>query len=356
MLIERYLARALLKPVWGVMLFLVVVVAVFYSARLLGQAATENLPVQAVLTMAGLRLVLYLDVLIPVAVLLGAVIGLGRVHQANELVALHAAGLSRFQMFRTLGVWLVGLVLVVAALSMWVRPWGYGVFYGIEAQLAERLDITRIEPGRFQVGDEQWLIYAQTRQGMTLYDVFVHQRTATSKTVFTADEMTQTLEPDGLIRLVFRGNITSHTLPQASQPNPSDDLISGFDELTVVVEPTPIAERQKIRRAMPMTRLADAQAPIEIAEWQWRWVSPLSVVVMALSALVLVSQKPRGHRAWALLLALVIATVYFSAVGVLVNWVEKGLLSPFPGVFIAPGVLFLWVVSMSLARHLRWLR
>ena len=356
MMIERYLARAVLKPAWGVLLFLVAVVAVFYSARLLGQAATQNLPVDAVLLMAGLRLVLYFDVLIPVAVLLGAVIGLGRVHQANELVVLHAAGLSRLQMFRALGIWVLGLVVVVAALSMWVRPWGYQLFYGVEAQLAERLDITRVEPGRFQVGDEEWLIYAQSREGMTLYDVFVHQRTATTKTVFTADEMTQTVAPDGLVRLVFRGDIASHTLPNAAQSNVGDDLISGFEELTVIVEPKPLAQRQKIRRAMSMLQLAGAQAPIEVAEWQWRWVNPLSVMLMAMSALVLVSQKPRGHRAWALLAALVIATVYFSAVGVLVNWVEKGVLSAVPGVFLAPLVLLAWVVAMAVGRHFRWLQ
>ncbi len=355
MLIERYLARAMLRPAWGVLLFLVAVVAVFYSARLLGQAATENLPVESVLAMAALRLLLYLDVLIPVAVLLGGVIGLSRIHQANELTALHAAGLSRFQMFRTLGFWLLGVVLLVAALSMAVRPWGYGIFYDIEAQLAKQLDITRLEPGRFQVGDAEWLIYAQQREGTTLKDVFVHQRTASRKTVFTAEEMTQTVDPDGLIRLRFKGDISSHTLPIMDQREREDDLVAAFDELTVLVEPKPMAARQKIRRAMSMARLAGAKAPIEIAEWQWRWVAPLSVLVMALSVGTLVSTKPRGHRAWGLFGALVLATVYFSGVGVLVNWVERGTLPPTPGVFLAPALVLIGVVLAGWVRQRRGL-
>lgn len=353
MLIQRYLAKQLLGPVIGVFSFTVAVVAVFYMAQLLAWAAQESWPVEAVLGMAGLRLVLYFDVLIPVSVLLGLVIGLGRVQQAHELTALASAGVGQGGVFRLMGIWILALCALVALFSMVLRPWGYGQFYDIEATLAERLDITRIEPGRFQVGDDEWLIYAKTKQDSKLSDVFVHQLRASGRGVLTANEMTQKLDESGLIRLMFEGNVASYTLPSTGL-NPSQPLVSRFDRLEVLVEPQPVNARDKIRRAMAMSDLWRTQRPIELAELQWRLVTPLSVLLMAWAAAGLVSQKPRATRAVFVISALIVATLYFSALGVLVNWVEQSRLPPVPGVFLAPLVMVLALLVHAGVSNRSW--
>ncbi len=83
MLIQRYLAREMLRPVLGIFLFLLVIVLVFYASQLLARAALEGLPMDIVTRMAALRLGLFLDVLIPIALLLGIVIGLGRMQSSR---------------------------------------------------------------------------------------------------------------------------------------------------------------------------------------------------------------------------------------------------------------------------------
>ncbi|HEY7906425.1 MAG TPA: LptF/LptG family permease [Wenzhouxiangella sp.] len=351
MLIQRYLAKQLLGPVLGVFSFSVAVVAIFYMAQLLAWAAQESWPVDAVLGMAGLRLVLYFDVLIPVSVLLGLVIGLGRVQQAQELTALASAGVGQGGVFRLMGIWVLALCVLVALFSMVLRPWGYGQFYDIETAMAERLDITRIEPGRFQVGDDEWLIYAKTKQGSKLNDVFVHQLRPTGRGVLTATQMTQQLDDTGLIRLMFEGNVASYTLPTPG-PNQSSQLVSRFDRLEVLVEPQPVNARDKIRRALAMDELWGTSRPIEVAELQWRLVTPLSVLLMAWAAAGLVTQRPRAPRAVFVVSALIVATLYFSALGVLVNWVEQSRLGALPGVFLAPLLLaFVLLVHAGFAKR-----
>lgn len=352
MLIQRYLARQLLGPVAGVFSFAVVVVAIFYLAQLLAWAAMDSWPVDVVMAMAGLRLVLYFDVLIPVSVLLGLVIGLGRVQQAHELTALASAGVGPGGVFRLMAIWILALGVLVATLSMVVRPFGYGQFYEIEAGLAERLDITRVEPGRFQVGDDQWLIYAKSKEGNRLDDVFVHQRRPDGRGVLTAATMTQTADESGVMRLIFEGNVASYTLPVRPLDGPRE-LVSHFDQLEVLVEAQPVNTRDKIRRAMNMGELWTSSRPIEQAELQWRFVTPLSVLLMAWAASALVSRKPRAPRAVFIIGALTLATLYFSALGVLVNWVEQERLNPFPGVFLAPVLLGLLLLVNTIRQHQR---
>lgn len=356
MLIQRYLARRLLLPVVGVFAFALVVVAVFYMAQVLNWAASDGWPIEVVLAMAGLRLLLYFDVLIPVAVLVGIVIGLGKVHQANELVALASVGVGRARLISMMIGWMVLFACLVALVSMAVRPWGYGQIYKIEAALADRLDITQVEPGRFQVGDSSWLLYAKARQGTELHDVFVHQLRRDGRGLLTAATMSQQSEQAGLTRLILRGDVSSYlmTPSRADSARPSSRPIVGhFDQLDVLVETQPLPVREKIRRALPMTDLHRAEKAIEQAELQWRWVTPMSVPILGWLAMILVSTRPRAQRAISIFVALVAGTLYFSALGVLVKWVEQEQVGLFPGIFIAPLTLIMGLTLFAVAQRLR---
>ena len=354
MIIKRYLAQRIFSPVVGVFIFCVVVVAVFYLAQILAWAADDGWPLDVVFKMAALRLMLYFDVLIPVAVLIGIVVGVGRIQQAHELTALASAGVSRIQLFKLVTL-PVGLVFILVCLfSIFLRPWGYTQFYEIEASLAERLDITRVEPGRFQVGDEQWLLYANRRDDGVLYDIFVHQKKPDGRGLLTADTLRQTVDEEGLITLEFAGHVSSYTLPGLGSIK-GRHLVGQFDVLEVLVESKGNRGREKVRRALPITQLIGSERSIEIAEWQWRLVTPLSVLLLAWMAAFLASNQPRSLRSFSIVIALIAATLYFSLLGVLVNWVEEGQLGAFPGVFMAPLVLLAINIATSLFHRRRGL-
>ncbi|MEN1729306.1 MAG: LptF/LptG family permease, partial [Pseudomonadota bacterium] len=209
-LIRRYLAREILRPAVSVLLFLLVVVLVFYASQLLGEAAAESLPIGTVMTMALLRLGLYLDVLIPASILLGMVIGLGRLQAGYEIIALAAGGTGRRQILSSLAIWLMGIAVMVGLLTMIFRPWAYATLYQLERYLAAELDLSRIEPGRFQVGDEQWLIYAEAASDGGLDRVLVHQRQPGFDGLLKAQRLEQEQVSPGLMRLVFTGEVQSY--------------------------------------------------------------------------------------------------------------------------------------------------
>lgn len=211
--------------------------------------------------------------------------------------------------------------------------------------------MTRIEPGRFQVGDDEWLIYADRKEDGVLHDVFVHQLKPTGRGLLTAKRLVQTVDDDGVMRLRFDGQVSSYTLPADGAG--SRRLVSEFESLDVLVEAKEAATREKIRRALPLGKLMASSRPIEVAEWQWRLVTPLSVLLLAWSASLLGSNRPRTHRGIFIFVALGVATLYFSAVGVLVNWVEQARLPAWPGVFLAPLSLAVLLALLTLGQS-RW--
>jgi lipopolysaccharide export system permease protein len=334
-LIRRYLAREILRPAASVLLFLLVVVLVFYASRLLGQAATESLPIGTVMRMALLRLGLYLDVLIPASILLGMVLGLGRLQAGYEITALAAGGAGRRQILSSLVVWLLAIAMIVALLTTLFRPWAYSTLYQLERELAAELDLSRIEPGRFQVGDDQWLIYAEGASNGGLDGVLVHQRQAAFDGILRSQRLDQELVGEGLMRLVFSGDVRSYRI----EPGGEDDLIGRFDTFEVEFQTRPPPERRQLRRAMPTSELIASSSPIEQAELQWRLLGPVSVLALALLAVAMSRINPRQGQSARVLSASMAGTLYFSLLGVLMNWLEQASLPSLPGLFLLPLLL-----------------
>lgn len=337
MLIERYLAREMLRPVIGIFVFLTVVVLVFYASQLLGRAALEGLPMGIVLRMAGLRLGLFLDVLVPISLLLGTVIGLGRLQAAHEIIALAAVGGGRRRVVKALLVAVILMIVVVAAASMLFRPWAYATLYELEREMAAELNLDRVEPGRFQVGDEQWLIYAQGRSEAGLEDVMVRQRAEQFSGLIRAQRLIQESAGDGVVRLVFEGDVHSYTMASEGEP----DIVARFDRFAMLLRVREPPGRERLRRAMSTRRLLDDPTPTEMAELQWRLVGPVTVLVLGLAGLALSRINPRSGQSARVLSATLVGTLYFSAMGVVINWVEQARFPFVPGGFAVPLVVLM---------------
>ncbi len=347
-LIERHLAREILRPVVAVLIFLIVVVLVFYASQLLARAAAESLPIDVVVQMAVLRLALYLDVLIPAALLLGIVIGLGRLQAAHEIIALAAAGAGRRRILFALGLWLLIIATVVAVISLFFRPWAYSTLYAMERQMTAELDLTRVEPGRFQVGDQQWLIYAEGRSNGGLDNVLVHQRQTGMNGMIRAGRLEQHPAGAGRTRLVFLDQVYTYRV----EPGGDDDLIGSFDRFEVEFQTWPTPERERLRRARGSHQLIASNDPVELAEFQWRLISPVSVLVLSLMAVAMSRINPRHGQSARVLSASLAVTLYFSILGVMMNWLEQSSLPIWPGLFALP----MLVVLVLLTRYLLFQR
>ncbi|MGK7295727.1 MAG: LptF/LptG family permease [Candidatus Wenzhouxiangella sp. M2_3B_020] len=330
--LERYMAGQMLKPVIGVFFVVLVIVLAFYFSRYLGDAVVERFSIGAVARLALLKVTLFFDVLIPGAMFLGIVIGLGRLQSGFEMTALAAAGVGRGAVVRAvLSLALVGLLLV-AAITHGFRPWAYEILYRMEGEMAAQIDLERVEPGRFEVGDEEWMIYAEQRDGDALRNVLVHQRLPAYRNLLRAERLEQRRRGDGTIALDFVGNVRFYRLERDGDA----DLVNRSETLTVVLDPPPPVERQRIRRALPSSRLLEAAGPLEWGELQWRTMMPLSVVLLALTALGIARINPRQGQASKLVTASVVVALYFSLIGMLVERVDSGTIAILPGLFWLP--------------------
>src|SRR5690606_15035809 len=145
-----YLLRETVTAWLGVTGVLLLILASSRFARFLGEAAAGELASGTVFHLLGLAMIGYVSVLIPVGVLFGIMLALGRLYRDSEMTVLMACGNGPRSLYRPL-FWLAGaLALALAALSLYVNPWAAqrsNVLRG-DSELQAQLSV--FEAGRFK--------------------------------------------------------------------------------------------------------------------------------------------------------------------------------------------------------------
>jgi lipopolysaccharide export system permease protein len=122
-IIDRYVAREVLAPFALGVLLLTFALVTGRLLKLTEMVVNHGVTVSAVASLIGFIMPAFLELTFPMAVLLGVLMGFGRMSGDRELIAARACGISLYR----LAVPVLGVALAVYALSSWlafsVRPW-----------------------------------------------------------------------------------------------------------------------------------------------------------------------------------------------------------------------------------------
>ena len=160
-LIERYIIRTIFPYALIALALLTGILFVQQSGRYLETIFRTTVPAMFLYSLAPALLPTVLNFTLPMALLCGTIIGLGRMGSDSELVAMRAAGVSRWQVL--LPVLLIGLITTAAAwqLNMNVAPRAQRELRNIGARAAlYKLD-SPVEPQTFTADIPGYVIYVR---------------------------------------------------------------------------------------------------------------------------------------------------------------------------------------------------
>jgi len=352
MLIRRYLIREIATPFLAICAVLILILASYSGAHYLGDAVAGELPPAMVGRMVLLKILLTLELLLPVALYLSVVIGLGRLHHDHESIAMAAAGMGEGRLLGAV-LWVaLPLALVVGVLALQVRPWAYLQTYTLKARLEAEFDLGQIQPGRFlESGESGYTVYSEARTGdqpLRLAGVFLQQRDGDQTRLIVAREAERHDPADGFPSLRFHdGQVYDLDLAGGA------DRSLRFRDLNVTLEgyrEVPVPQR---RKATATAELAGSDDPEDIAEWQWRWSRPLSTVLLAALAVPLSRSRPRQGRYARAMLAVLVCVVYFNLDSLARTLVERELIPPVPGLWWVAALLLVGVALLLVPGALR---
>ena len=350
-LIGRYIFREAFGSWLMVMLVLFLIFMTNQLADILGDAAADRLPRDAVLAIFGLTALRYLTLLMPITLFLGVTLALARLNRDGEMAALSACGIGLTRLLVPIGAFTLLLAVGLTWLALVLTP------------AASR----RIEEIRFQRGAERrahghrggQVHVARLRRDRAVCARGRRRRAARRVPADAAgrprDRDSRRARPphrrsrDGgaVIRSLRRAPLRRRARRAASFSS------SKFDEHGMPIRPEEEDEFVEAAAAKPTLDLVRSAALADRAELHWRLSLPLSLFVLALLAVPLSRTSPREGRYARLGMALFIYLIYTNLLSIARVWVERGVVSDTVGMWWVHAIVAL-LGLLLLARDGGW--
>jgi lipopolysaccharide export system permease protein len=176
-LIERYLFRQLLGPTLLATAALGGVALLSQSLSALDLIVNQRQSALIFIEVTLLALPMLINMILPVAVFVAALVALNRLQTEQELVVCSAGGLSRWKLISP-GVRLAVLVTMVGlAINLWVQPLCYRTMRAVLYEARSDLAATLVREGEFTEPAGGLTVYGQTiDQGGVIHNLFIHQQ------------------------------------------------------------------------------------------------------------------------------------------------------------------------------------
>lgn len=325
-IVDRYLLKEVVSGWLAVTVVLWLVLVSNKLVRFLGDAADGDIPGDLVFSLLGLQMAWYLILIVPFALALGTVLGLGRLYRDNEMVVLSACGASTARIYRPLLTLACVVALVLAWLALFVGPEVQGQSSRLKDVARQQADMSVLGEGRFnELHSGRFTFYAErlSDDGDSMENLFIVVRgrdADTSSSMISARTAYRTQDSDsGDDFLVLVDGYRYEGTPGAA-----DYRVMQFDRYGVRVDLPGGSEVVNEREALPSAQLLASDDLQDIAELQWRIALPLSCIVLAFLAVPLCMTAPREGRYGRLVLAVLLFVIYYNLLGAARVWVGRG--------------------------------
>ena len=278
---------------------------------------------------------------IPMAVLVGVLLGLGRMSADSEIIALTALGVSRRRMLVPVAVLALTGAALTGALTLWFGPAAFRSLRSIEADLLASQASFQVQPRVFDERFPKMVLYINdiSASGTQWHGVFLAEVGEESGSQLTlAENAIVIAEPkQGKLELHLQGG-TTH---EVSRLDPDHYSLTDFGQSDVPVEVSGLVPTQQRVLSNP-ERPTGALLAEQGANWREarvefhrRLAFPFACLVFALVAVPLGAQPRRGGRAAGTLLSVLLIGLYYSLFVTGAGFAREGKLSPGFGIWLA---------------------
>ncbi|MAF83242.1 MAG: LPS export ABC transporter permease LptF [Gammaproteobacteria bacterium] len=361
-ILSRYILKETAQTWIIVTVVLLLILLTNQFAQVLGDAAADKLPKEAVFMVMGLTSLQYLTILIPIGLFLSIMLALGRLYRDSEMAALMACGIGPASLYRPLSLLAVILALLVGWLSLSISPGAMREVQIIVEAAKQRVDLRFLEAGRFiTFADAGSVMYAEsiTAAG-ELGNVFVQRRKGNEIEVIVARRAWQSQSSDESVKVLKFADGRRY---QGVPGSPVFEIVS-FEEYGMPFAMPAAGPPELKPESRPLEDVLAAGDPVSRAELQWRMSVPLALLVLTFLAVPLSRSGPRQGRYGGVAAGVLVYIIYVDLLGAAKIWVEREQ-SPEPlglwwvhAVFLTMGCILLarqfgYLNGLSLRRGLR---
>jgi LPS export ABC transporter permease LptF/LPS export ABC transporter permease LptG len=297
---------------------------------------------------------------LPMAVLIGVLLGLGRMSADSEIIALTALGIGRRRILLPVGVLALAGALVTLCMTLWLGPLAVHRYRTLETDLIASQVSFAVQPRVFDERFPKLVLYVNdvSASGTQWHGVFLAEAGGESGSQLTlAENAIVIAEPkEGKLELHLRGG-TTH---EFSREDPDRYSVTAFGQSDwpieanglVPAQPRELSNSERSLRALINLNGSDwREARVELHR---RLAFPVACLVFALVAVPLGAQPRRGGRAAGSLLAVIIIASYYLLTVIGAGLARQSVLPPSIGIWGAD--ILLAILGLALLPRMEQFR
>jgi LPS export ABC transporter permease LptF/LPS export ABC transporter permease LptG len=350
-LLDRYIAREVIRHALLGLVIFTFVLFVPKLVKLMEIFVRHSGSVSQILILFLCIVPSVLVFTIPMAVLIGVLLGLGRMSMDSEIIALTSLGISRTRILVPVGVLAIVGALLTFMMTAWLAPLSLRTGRDIEATLITSQISFAVQPRVFDERFPHLVLYVNdvAASGTHWNGVFIAQAGAGDSQITLAENAIVIAEPKlGKLEL----HLNDGTTHEYSRATPDHYSITSFGRSDWPMEFStmlPAKERTVSFPEQPLGKLWHEQGPNwrdARVELNQRFAFPMACFVFALIAVPLGAQPRRGGRAAGTLLAIVIIAGYYLILVMGAGFGRQGVIPPAVGIWAANVVIALTALAL----------
>ena len=305
-ILDKYLYKELFATFFAVLAVLLLITFGTEATKLLAIAVEGKIPSSVVFQVLLYKIPPALEVILPLVALLSVMLAVGRLYQDQEMVVLQSCGVP-VRYFQKIVFWfLLPLAFLTAWITIWVSPWSFQQERLLIAEAQVSSPLAALVPGKFnELPNGEGVFYTKSisADGDLEY-VWVRLNTAEKDILMIAPEGRFEWINDKLALVLLRG----HSYEGFNQgENFSVRKFERFEGyLPEMQMTTPEAKKNEVSTMA----LLDSPDLSYQGMFQWRLVTPFSIIVLGLLGLKMSKSGPREGRFAKVFFALVLYVIY----------------------------------------------
>lgn len=359
--IDRYILSEISVPLilgFFVYTFILLIQLIFKSADLLVRSEASS---SLILQLFVLSLPAIVTLTLPMALLFGILIGIGRLSADSEITALRASGLSLFTLYRPVALLSLLLMAVNLYLMVEILPRGNKAFSDLRYNILEKAALSEIKPNAPNVvfGGRLLYIFGGETKDHQWSKVFIADSVAnTDNSAITADSGYAVPSSEGDSSLLVLKQAVSHRLDFSKVANYDLLLQDDYQIRLSTGSPGSAGVIKRSNRELSLSELRQRQASTDdegknlvAIEIQKRFGFPFACVVFGLVGLPLGIVGARSGRSAGFALSIGIIVVYYVLFNTGEESARDGTIPAWLAVWLPNFIFAIVGVGMLMARN-----
>jgi lipopolysaccharide export system permease protein len=357
-IIDRYLLREMLVPFALGLAVFTTILLIARILKLVELVVNRGVPVGQMLKLFSYILPAFLEVTVPMALLLAILVAFGRLSSDREITALHASGVDLARLAAPVAGLAVATALLTLALSLYARPWANGRLRTTLYETVKARASAGLKPRVFNAEFEGLVIYVDRVEppGNSLHGVLISDTRdpRLHNTVFARFGILVTSEDARTLTLrLLDGGI--YSAPETGGGF-QDTRFSTYDiSLDLDATLARVRAREKdvsemhfaeLRATIEQRRAAGQPSFVERAELHRKFAIAFAPLVFGALGVPLGIRPSRAVHSWSFAVSLALIFLYYLLLTLGQNLAENGALPPPLALWLANGALSILAVGL----------